>query len=270
MHFPTPALSRFAWLIAGLTLVLMIAGALLTSNESGAQIAPTVFSLRRHVEIGLAVGAGALVLLLWLAPSNTPAWLRGLGWVAVVLFVIDAATAISQPVIPALSILHACLAPVFLATVVAIAVFVSPEWMLEVERVDWTPVPSIPLVAMVAPPFVLLQIALGAAYRHKMATVMPHMAGAMIVALLLLVLSVVLLQRLPKHPTLRPVAIATLTVVLTQVTLGIAAFVMRLLDFDTNAGFAFLAAGHIAVGALTLAASVVLALEIRRCRPHLE
>src|SRR5260221_13744443 len=104
MHFPTPALSRFAWLLAGLTLVLMIAGALLTSNGSG-QVASALFTLRRHVELGLAVGAGALVLLLWLAPSNTPAWLRGLGWVAVVLFVIDAATAISQPLIPALSML---------------------------------------------------------------------------------------------------------------------------------------------------------------------
>jgi heme A synthase len=91
------------------------------------------------------------------------------------------------------------------------------------------------------------------------------MAGAMVATLLLLVLTVQLLQNFPAHPTLRPVAIASMSVLLLQVTLGIAAFVMRLLDFDTNTGFVFLTAAHVCVGALTLAASVVMCLEVRRC-----
>jgi hypothetical protein len=95
--------------------------------------------------------------------------------------------------------------------------------------------------------------------------VMPHMAGAMVATLLVLALSVQLVQNFPSHPTLRPIAIASMSVLLIQVTLGIAAFVMRLLDFDTNAGFMLIAAAHICSGALTLAASVVMCLEVRRC-----
>jgi len=119
----------------------------------------------------------------------------------------------------------------------------------------------------VTPFLVIVQISLGAAYRHKVLGVMPHMAGAMLVVLPLLVVSVLLLQNFPAHPTLRPVAIAAMSVVLLQASLGIAAFVMRLMDFDTSKGFLFLAATHVCVGALTLAASVVLALEVRRCSP---
>jgi len=78
---------------------------------------------------------------------------------------------------------------------------------------------------------------------------------------------VLLLQSFPTHPTLKPIAIAAMSVLLLQVSLGIAVFVMRLMDFDTSNGFVFLAAAHVCAGALTLAASIVLAFEVRRCRP---
>jgi hypothetical protein len=113
-----------------------------------------------------------------------------------------------------------------------------------------------------APALVLLQIILGAAYRHKAIGVMPHMAGAMLVAGLLLVVCTMVLQRFPQSAPLRNTAGALLAIVLLQVSLGIAVFVMRLLDVETTPAFLPLAVTHVTVASLVLAATTALAIRL--------
>lgn len=266
MHMPGPELPRFATATAVVTLLLIALGAV----EGGADTA--LLNSRYHVYLAVIAGAMTAVLLMWLSPANLKSWLRATGWVALGLFLIDSAImsmTTKPPVDAVLAIPHAIVAPLFLAALVVIAVYTAIDGFTAAEPIDTMAAPLVPIAAQWAPLLVICQIAMGALYRHKVWGVMPHMAGAMVVTLVLLMLAVVLLQNFPAHPTLRPMAIAAMSVLLLQVTLGIGAFVMRLLDFDTSDGFVYLAAGHVCVGALTLAASVVLSIEVRRCRPLL-
>ena len=266
MHLPGPELPRFAVVTAALTLLLILAGAV----AGGANAGSPLVSGRPHLLLALAVGAMTVLLLFWLIPANLPAWVRGLGWIALGLFTADSGIMALTPQPPAgagLAVPHAIAAPLFLGAVVLIAVYTSIDWLSGPQTVSFAETPYLPLAAFWTPPLVLVQISLGALYRHKVFGVLPHMAGAMVVAGLVLVTSVMLLQNLPGHPTLRPIAIGAMCVFLLQVSLGIATLVMRLLDFDTSPGFVFLAAAHVCTGALTLAASLLLAVEVRRCAP---
>jgi heme A synthase len=241
-------------LIAALTLALMALGAFADG--------------RHHLELALAVGALTILLQVWLAPANLPLWVRNTGWIALGLFAIDSVIMAGTPMPPSepgLVIPHAIVAPLFFAALTVIAFYTWVDWINPNEQIDYSAQPLLPTAALAAPVLVILQIAMGAAYRHKIFSVMPHMAGAMLVTLVLLVMCVVLLQTFPEHPTLRPLAIAGMSALLLQVTLGIAAFVMRLLDFDSSPGFPYLASAHICAGALVLAASVLLCIEVRRC-----
>jgi heme A synthase len=271
MHFPSPGVSRLAAATAGLTLLLMAAGAVLSVDLALTPVPVFTAQIgRAHQDLALLIGVLTVALLVWLLPTNTRDWVRGVAWAAVGVFVADAALSMVQvkAPLPALqSMAHAWLAPVLVALLAALAAFTKPEWMDQPASIDMSAQPFLPLVAKAAPLLVLIQIALGAGYRHKALSVMPHMAGAMLVALAMLVVPVMILQQFPQHASLRPMAIAALSIALVQVTLGIGAFVMRLLDFDTTTGFLVIAALHICNGALTLAASLVLAIEVGRCGP---
>jgi len=271
MHLPGPALQRFSAITAAAALLLIAAGAIAGGAGPDSGLPAMLVKGRIHLDLAAAVGAGTVLLLIWIVPANIPAWVRAMGWVATGLFALDSAIMALTPAPPAgaaLAIPHAIVAALFLSSLVVIAFYMPQDWINGPTRIDTTTAwPSLPLASLITPFLVVLQISLGAAYRHKIFGVMPHMAGAMVVTLALLVVSVLLLQSFPTHPTLKPVAIAAMSVLLLQVSLGIAAFVMRLMDFDTGNGFVFLAAAHVCVGALTLAASVVLALEVRRCSP---
>jgi heme A synthase len=269
MHFPTPAVSRLAAVTAGLALLTIAAGAVLASDFTiqSAALSPALPG-RIHEYLALLVSVLAVVLLLQLLPTNTADWLRGMAWGGVAVVAAEGALALLQVITPLpmwQSLTHAILAPLTVAFLTALACFTLPEWQMDPEPVNLSPWPIVPVAAKVAPLLVLLQIAMGAAYRHKAWSVMPHMAGAMLVAAVLLVVPVMLLQQFPKHPSLRPVAIAAMSAALLQITLGITAFVMRLLDFDTSTAFIAVAASHVCVGAITLAASLVLAIEVARC-----
>jgi hypothetical protein len=120
-------------------------------------------------------------------------------------------------------------------------------------------------LALWLPPLVCTQVAMGAAYRHGQWGVLPHLAGAMIVAFLLVAESVLLLQHAADHSRLRNAARLALVTVLIQVSLGVADYLVRLLDFqDTTTWFA-LSLAHVVVGSITFAASIYLAVVIRSC-----
>ncbi len=266
MPLPNTGLSRVATITACLTLLLIGAGALTGGDASGSTLPASL--AKYHIYVAVATGVMLILLMTRLMAAIVPVWVQVTGWAGLALFLADsgiAARTQAPPVAAELAVPHAIMATLFFAAMAAIAWYLSRDSIEAPEPVDISPWPSIPAIADITPLVIIFQISLGAAYRHKVFSVMPHMAGAMAATLLLLVLAVLLLQNFPQHPTLRPAAAGAMAVLLLQVTLGIAAFVMRLLDFDTTTGFMFIAAAHICVGALTLAASFVLCIEVRRC-----
>jgi heme A synthase len=118
---------------------------------------------------------------------------------------------------------------------------------------------------------VLGQIALGAAFRHKALGVMPHLLGAMVIVMLILCICIFVMQQFPAHKTLKPGANFLMAIAFTQIFLGIAAFTVRTMNTRAVAVVIGITSAHAAVGALTLAAAIVLHMQIRRnVRPHRE
>ena len=240
-------LHRYVILIAVVALVLVASGACLTSIKDG--LPPAVSLL--HTIGGAIIALMTLALAIWSS--------RALTWIAVAIVALDSAAGwFTFPLV------HASLAPLFFSSLIAIAVLTSPGWKQNPDIVDDRGKPALRYLALAAPPVIFVQILLGVAYRHKLTGVMPHMAGAMIAALLTLIVSMLLMQTYPEHQPLRRAAAALMSVVLTQVALGVAAFTMQLLDMENTPAGIVSAVLHVTTGSLTLAASVVLAIHARR------
>ncbi len=81
---------------------------------------------------------------------------------------------------------------------------------------------------------------------------------------LLLIVCVFLVRQFPEHPALRPSAIALGGIAGVQVFLGFITYVLLLLLPESSPAVIIVSVIHVATGALTLAAAVSLAAEIRR------
>lgn len=276
-----PWLHRYADLLAVCTLFLVVAGASVTSKEAGlsvpdwplsyGQVMPQmtggVFFEHGHRMVATFVGVLTIGLAVWLTRVDPRPWMRKLGWIAlgaVILQGLLGGLTVLLLLPPPVSVSHACLAQLFFSTTVAIAVFTSRSWQLGPQMVDDYGRPSLRSLAILTPSLVLVQIALGAAFRHGAIGVMAHVIGAMVVSLVILMVGVFVLHQFPNHPALRPAAIALLGVTLVQVCLGMGAYYARLAAKERPLAMVLTTVAHVATGALTLAASIVLAIQIRR------
>jgi heme A synthase len=165
-------------------------------------------------------------------------------------------------------LLHASLAALAFSILIAIAVLSSSLWAETPELVDGHATPLLRPLAIAAPPLVLLQIVLGAAYRHKLTGVIPHLGGAMIVSIATLVAAMQVKQHYPGHRAMRVAATWLIAVVLAQVILGATAFAMQLLGLGNAIALIIATASHVVVGSLTLAAALVLAMQVQRNVPR--
>jgi hypothetical protein len=118
---------------------------------------------------------------------------------------------------------------------------------------------------LAAPACVFLQLALGASARHQAIGILPHVTGALFATGMVLWVTVRVLMRHADHDLLRRSALALLSITFLQVFLGIAAYMSRLATADAPqpmpvmVGFTV---AHVAVGAMTMASSVVLAIQV--------
>jgi heme A synthase len=110
---------------------------------------------------------------------------------------------------------------------------------------------------------VILQIILGAAFRYRAIGVIWHILNAMIVLLSILIVCIFLVRQFPEHPSLKPATIALAGIASVQVLLGFTTFLMLLLFPENSLSVIVVSVVHVVMGALTLAATVSLAAEIR-------
>jgi heme A synthase len=165
---------------------------------------------------------------------------------------------------PLSDILHALIGPISFASAASINVFTSERWKRGPNFVEDSWRPPLRKLAFFLPAIVTLQIVLGAAFRYRAASVIWHILNAMIVLLSILIVCVFLVRQFPEHPSLRPAAIALGGITAVQVFLGFTTFVMLLLFPESSPAVIIVSVVHVATGALTLAATVSLAAEIRR------
>src|SRR5436189_2370466 len=144
-------LHRFATFVAGCTLLLVLAGSLVTSTGSGLAVPdwPTTYGWNMftfppskwvggilyehgHRLIASTVGFFTIILAAWLWMSEPRRWMKWLGVAAL-------GAVVAQGVLGGLTVLfflpapvstaHAALAEIFFCLTVAIALFTSPGWI---------------------------------------------------------------------------------------------------------------------------------------------
>ena len=259
-------LHLYSIFVAVAALCLIVSGAVVANQDGAYQ--------GWHRVIGALVAALVVGLGLWLAVAKTHEWVRRLGRAAVAVTIADGGLGLlagpaSAPTSPMASMAHAFLAPILLSLLAAIALATSRSWQCEpicLQDQGWPPLRG---VARNTLALVLIQVGLGAAFRYGSIGVMVHILGALIVVVFILAL-VVLVTLMPEHPTLRPAAITLGVVTFVQIFLGLT--VVSMGSAKANAGVAaIVASAHVATGAVTLATTLVVALEVWHCvRPPVQ
>jgi heme A synthase len=269
-------LHRFVLLVALFALLLIVAGAWLSSElltlpgSPPAAVTNTVQAwaslATAHRVLGDITGTLSIVLAVWLAMAGGPAWLRNLGWAALAIVVAEAFLGIPsalQAYPRALGVVHALLAPIYFSVLMAMAVFTSNRFAAGPDLVD-DKFETLRKTSLWMIALILLQITLGALYRYNVIGVLWHILNAMVVLVLILVVGVLTLKQYPVHTALRPAALALVVIAGLQVLLGFATFLVLLMATQNTPALVAVSVAHIATGAITLAAAVAMTIQIRR------
>lgn len=270
--------------------MLVVAGGLVTSRDAGLSVPDWplsygklmppmeggIFYEHGHRMIATMVGMFTIVSMVWLARTEKRKWLRMLG-VAALLAVITQGILGGMTVLLLLpwwvSTSHATLAQLFFSTTVAISMFTSAWWLAGPTVTKESVAAPIRRLSLLAPILVVCQLALGAAARHKAIGSIYHICGSPIVAGVILWLCLRISLHYSQHLELRRAALTLAGITFSQVFLGIAAYMTRIAYADAVQPMPLMVTFtvlHVAVGALTLASSVALAIIVRRNLSPLE
>jgi cytochrome c oxidase assembly protein subunit 15 len=286
-----PAHHAFAVFTACATIVVITAGAMVTSNDAGLSVPDWPTSFGYLVKVPHFVGgvryewshrmvAGTLVSLtlaiaLWTFLVERRRWLR---WLAIGAFctVIAQATLGGLTVLffqpPWLSTAHATVAQTFFCIAVAIALFTGRKWVEEQPRVEFdTRRPSLFTLTLLSIIVLYVQLILGGMFRHHGMSWWPHVLNAVIVSFVLAWAAVRAIRVYSNIEAVRRPAVIMLSLLITQLCLGFAAFVTRVAWGRSAAQpelpMVVSTVAHVAVGALLLATTAVLAIQVWRHVP---
>jgi heme a synthase len=284
-------LHRFAVFTASVTLVLIVAGALVTSNDAGLSVPdwPTSFGSfykiphmvggikyeHSHRMVAEFVGLLTIVLAVWTWRVEKRRWMRLLGLAAL-------ATVIVQGILGGLTVLfflpaiissaHAVIAQTFFCIAVAIAVFTGRRWIEEEPRTELDQRrPALFTLILLAIFVLYVQLFLGAMFRHHGLSWWPHIVNAGLVAIVLSWTTIRAITVYPHVDAIRRPAVAMLFLMLAQLCLGFLAFVTRVMwgkdAAQPELPMVISTVIHVAVGAMLLAATIVLAIQVWRHVP---
>ncbi len=184
---------RFAVLTAAATLLLVFAGGLVTSTESGLSVPdwPTTYGYNMftfplskwvggirfehsHRLIASVVGLLTVILAILVQRREDRRWVRRLAWAAVAVVVTQGllgGLTVLLLLPTAVSVAHACLAQTFFCIVVTLAVVTSPRFRERAPRSLSASFSANPLARLAAwvTGLVYLQLLIGAVMRHTKA-----------------------------------------------------------------------------------------------------
>jgi heme a synthase len=281
-------LYRFAVVTSCSTVLLLMAGALVTSNDAadsvpdwplayGRLIPPLIGGIRfeyAHRVIAAVVTILTLILAAWLASSKVGRVAKRLGWTALALVVAQAALGYLRvkevhPILSATA--HATLAQIFFMTLVGLSFYLSPWWGRELPRLEDARLPSLRALTTLTTLAILAQLILGAAFRHGAFGIDPHLVGAAAVAVMVVWAGAAAKRRFRTNPDLRRATIFLHAFFGLQILLGFAAwYAVRVLARESEQptlAYVSLTVAHVLGGALTLAASLIFALTSFRLIP---
>ncbi|MDQ2856669.1 MAG: COX15/CtaA family protein [Acidobacteriota bacterium] len=285
-------LHRFTLLVTGATFFLLIAGALVTSNDAGlaasdwplsnGQVFPrmvgNLFWEHGHRMVATAVGLLTIALLVYLIKKERRPRVVLLGVFALVAVVAQGllgglTVKLNLPLI--VSAAHATLAQLFFCTLVSLSVFTSAGWQEDRKTVAEKGGMPLRYLCIAAVVTIFLQLILGATLRHSAPwdhflpteLVVAHIAGAIAVSLILGTVAVTVLRRYESERYLTNPAKLALGLLGVQLLLGVAAYLTRLAsptDPQPLNPMIGITVAHVACGALVFATTIVLTLRAFR------
>jgi heme a synthase len=291
------SLHRFAVFVAIATVVLIYVGGLVTSTDSGlavpdwplsyGQVFPRmvggVFYEHGHRMVAASVGFLTVILAIWTWLRERRKWVRRVGLLALVAVICQGllgGITVLFLLPTAVSVGHAGLAQIFLCLTVSLAVFTSRGWRQRQPRLDDSGTPRLRALTVLTTAVIYGQILLGALVRHTgsglaipdfplaFGRLVPevftrqiliqyiHRIGALVVTVCVVWAVSAVLRRYRSEPWLVRPAILLASALALQIFLGAE---------TVWSGKAVIPATlHVAVGATTLAASVILTLRTYR------
>ena len=288
-------LNRFAIFVACATFFLIIAGALVTSNDAGlatpdwplsnGQVFPkmvgNLFWEHGHRMVATTVGILTIVLLIYILRKEKRSWVRKLGVFALLAVIAQGllgGLTVKLMLPLAVSSAHATLAQLFFCTTVSLAVFTSRSWIEAKPIGEENGVLPLRYLCTAALVTIFLQLIIGATLRHSatwdrhlpVELVLTHIGGAVAVTLALGSASLAVLRRHKDEKFLTRPALIALLLLVVQLSLGIAAYVTRLKspnDPQPLNPMISITVAHVACGALVFVSTIVLTLRTYRVLP---
>ncbi|MBW8869921.1 MAG: COX15/CtaA family protein, partial [Acidobacteriales bacterium] len=196
---------RFAVFTACATFILIIAGALVTSNDAGLSVPDWPTSYGHVLRLPPWIGgiryehshrmiAGFTIFLtasiaLWTFRADRRRWMKALALGALGTIIVQAVLGgmtVLKFLPPAISSAHAAVGQTFFCIAVAIAIFTGKQWVEEApQTVADEHHPSLLTLSLLSILVLYVQLILGAMFRHHGMPWWPHVLNALLVALLL-------------------------------------------------------------------------------------
>lgn len=284
---------RTAVFIACAALAVIVAGALVTSEDAGLSVPdwPTSYGHyfrlppwvggivyeHSHRMIAFFTGVMTTVIAIWTLWVDRRRWMKLLGLGALGTIAVQGilgGLTVRHFLPPAISSAHAAVAQTFFAIAVLIAVFTGRRWVGEIPAPAMNGRPAALALGLFSILLLYVQLILGAMFRHHGMPWWPHVLNAALVALLLTWTGVQAILEFPRVAAIRRPAVLLLFLLVIQLCLGFAAFLTRVVwgseAPQPELPMVLATVAHVVGGALLLATTAVLTLEIWRLTPAVE
>ena len=275
-----------AILTSGLTIVLIMAGGLVTSLGAGLAVPdwPTTFGYNMFLyPWAKMVGGifyehshrllGSLVGFLTILTAGAIWWKESRKWVSwlaagavglvIVQGVLGGLRVVWLKLI--LAIIHACVAQLFLGLMIALAVFTSKSWIEAAPPADREGGRRLRRLSLVAVGLIYIQTIFGAILRHTGNRLDAHLLFAALVAVVVFLLATKIFQDGDRTKEIQRPAQAIGMLLIVQIFLGAGSYLTKytvLGDAVAPWTIVLLTSAHVVTGALLFAASIVIALRL--------
>ena len=276
---------RIAIFIASVSFLVIIAGALVTSENAGLSVPDWPTSYGHFVEwppmftgvvyehshrvMAWFTGMCTIVIAFWTLFVDRRRWMKYLAFGALGTIIVQGilgGLTVLHALPPEVSTAHAAVGQTFFCIAVAIAVFTGRDWVEpQAQPVADTGHPKLLVLCWYSILILYIQLIFGGMFRHHGMSWAPHVINAVSVALILTWTGVRAILQFPRTQPIRRSAVALLFLLIVQIFLGFAAFFTRVSEIPGMAPsvlwLVLSTVAHVAVGALLLATTVVLTLQ---------
>ena len=286
-----PGIHKFAIFVVCWAVLLLTAGALVTSKDAALAVAdwPTSFGTwfpplrlltggalyeHSHRVIAFILGVFITILagLLWKKEERP--WLRVLGFITlggVIVQGVLGGLTVLKLLHYWLPVMHAGTAEIMFAILVSIAFFTSHWWMENLPQYEDQGAPPIHSIVTLNAAVIFLQVLAGAGFRHQYISVKPHVIGSVVVLGMVIWTASVLRRRFSQVPEISRVRMMLHAIVGIQILLGLGSLWSRIATASDPQPMPVMVAFtvvHTVVGAILFATSIVVVLLCYRLVPR--